>query len=214
MTWLRYNGCGRLSPALCVRAESRGRRPSLVLKRRILKALTPTELAYLAGFFDGEGSINIARGWERSGTRYYQLMAAVTQTSLPVLESYRDAFGGGITTVKLQGLNYAQRWQWQLYSRGMRHFLEALYPFIRLKERQFQLAMDFMREYRIIRGPIFPLGYSKHPPIPKAALDLAEEYRLAIQALHGKAAARGAEPNQPLAARIIGGQNPQIEMQL
>ena len=48
-----------------------------------------TELAWAAGFFDGEGSTANARNG-----KYHRVLISVSQTTLEPLERFRDALGG------------------------------------------------------------------------------------------------------------------------
>lgn len=52
------------------------------------------EIAYLAGFIDGEGCIRLKQS-DRKGERFY-VWVAVTNSYKPVLERYKKLFGGQI----------------------------------------------------------------------------------------------------------------------
>lgn len=100
----------------------------------------PTDLSYLAGFFDGEGSIGIAGG---------SLCARVVNTNYPVLERFVHAFGGNI------GLHFAgdersrPRWVWRAYGDTAAAALTALLPLLHEKAPQAYLGL----QYRIVKSP-------------------------------------------------------------
>lgn len=105
--------------------------------------MEPTDLAYLAGFFDGEGCITT--GIQRQGGRgYYLIRATVTQNSLPVLEAYEAEFGGRI----LDPSPGKSAFVWQITGDQMAHFLQTLLPYLRLKKEQAELALAFPRAER------------------------------------------------------------------
>lgn len=70
--------------------------------------LTQTELAYWAGFFDGEGCIQINKRFckERKSFRYVLIVEASNAVKA-VIEDMRTAFGGSIKTNK----NRKKPWQ-------------------------------------------------------------------------------------------------------
>ena len=54
---------------------------------------------YLAGFFDGEGSIAVNRqGWK--------IVISITNTYLPILKEFQKRFGGQIDLVKSLNKNH------------------------------------------------------------------------------------------------------------
>jgi hypothetical protein len=102
--------------------------------------LTKTALAYIAGIIDGEGSIFITNHTGRS-TR---LFVAVSNTKFELLDYLRNCFGGSIVTSKrASGLNQKQCWQWQAKDRIAERALKSVFPFLRLKKEQAELALKF-----------------------------------------------------------------------
>ena len=57
-------------------------------------------LAYLAGFFDGEGCVYILRGKGKTGLLSYNLEISFTNSNLVPLELARDVFGGTLSLAK------------------------------------------------------------------------------------------------------------------
>ncbi len=96
--------------------------------------LTPTELAYLAGFFDGEGSIGTAGG---------SLCVRITNTYKPTLERYQAAFGGSIDVHNTGDEKTRLSWVWRTYGAKAQAVLEAIEPFLVEKGPQAYLGIHF-----------------------------------------------------------------------
>jgi hypothetical protein len=105
-------------------------------------------LAWVAGFFDGEGSVIVeysksaksARGWRT------RLLATVTQTSTPCLELIQSKLGG---TVKVSDHRTAETRRWAVqyvlaYSNQEAYdFLKAISPYVVVKKEQVDLALKY-----------------------------------------------------------------------
>jgi len=98
------------------------------------------ELIYQAGFFDGEGSIDIShvKPSERSHEQYC-LNVAITQNDrgMDLLKNYRKHYGGSIYK---RGDFY---YQWHIHAGKAEIFLKTIIPYLRLKKEQAQLALEF-----------------------------------------------------------------------
>jgi len=104
-----------------------------------LPSVSMPDAAYLAGHFDGEGCITMAKR-----KRGFKLRCSVTATYHPVLEYYQSLFRGSIHPAG--DFVNKPKWMWVLsgYSATM-FFLDTLLPFLREKRPQAQLALDFIR---------------------------------------------------------------------
>lgn len=107
--------------------------------------LSDVELAYIAGFFDGEGSVTIGRhnGAESS----YSLRISVTNTNREIIDWLVDNLGGSVSNVKLKG-NRQQSYLWYLAAVKASDVLYALLPFLRVKREQAILGLDFQGTQR------------------------------------------------------------------
>lgn len=134
-------------------------------------------LAYLAGFFDGEGTIGVLRIPQKSGGTGFTLRCDVSQTSLPVLEKYRDIFGGRIAEKsRPPNPNWAPAWVWLITGGAAVRFLRAVQPYIILKTPQIPIALKFFEEFH----PLVRLGRRR----PRVATQIAEQARAELMALH------------------------------
>ena len=105
-----------------------------------------TDLAYLAGFFDGEGNIYI-QGL-RPSRHCYNLSVRISQANRWILERYRMAFGGLIREIKPTSLTARGIWQWMIAGRQAMAFLKAIYPYLILKQGEAKIAIEFQSTRR------------------------------------------------------------------
>ncbi len=137
-------------------------------------------IAYAAGLFDGEGCISLSKSHGRNGlTPWYQLHVKVSMTDLSPLELLHDSFGGSVCTMnapsrKLTAKGNLKRviYQWQLKQYEAGAFLEAVLPWLLVKSRQAQLALEYL-------GSITPA--KPHPGIPPEEISLREGFYQALR---------------------------------
>ena len=113
---------------------------------------TNTELAWAAGFFDGEGCIHAhtdTRPGRGRRDTYYQLMVSVGQVHREPLEQLMAWFGGSIRKSReYVGNRWGNKyntifWQWNLSGIKSVEFLEAIAPFSRVKKSQVDIALQW-----------------------------------------------------------------------
>lgn len=99
-------------------------------------------LSYIAGFFDGEGCISLSL----SGLRLI-----ITNTDRSILEDIKFYFNGrGQITSKMRTVkDRATKPCWQLiyWNKQAEKVLIILAPFLRQKEEQARLALQFQKTY-------------------------------------------------------------------
>lgn len=104
-----------------------------------------TELAWAAGFFDGEGttchSSTMRTEQGLSNGPYVQLQVSVTQMDRRVLDRFHAAVGGVGRVYQLRarrgGLSQGAPFRWQTTSRaGGTQVIDALWPFLSDIKRQ------------------------------------------------------------------------------
>jgi intein/homing endonuclease len=94
-------------------------------------------LSYLAGFFDGEGSINIITRKRRINPEY-TLSVAIGQKDGKTLDWIRENFGGNVYLVKRDGSFF-----WIITNQQALKFLLMIYPYLQYKKPQAELAIKF-----------------------------------------------------------------------
>ena len=98
------------------------------------------DVAYLAGIIDGEGCIMVAAGTGR-WHKQHQLRVTVSGTSLDLMLYLHKKFGARLTRVK----RYSEKWKpgfasmW--YSNNAKQIVEMVYPYLRVKKRQAEVAL-------------------------------------------------------------------------
>lgn len=97
-------------------------------------------IAYVAGFLDGEGCIYI------NDSTLYVITA---QCNKEVLDKCKESFGGGvyehISEQKRQKTNWRRSWQWRVWNKGAADLLEACLPYLIVKKEEAELALKFWK---------------------------------------------------------------------
>ncbi len=94
------------------------------------------ELAYVAGLFDGEGSISYVPLDNGHGS--WKL--TITNTSWPMHEWLIERIGGGVTDMKH---NRVPCWQWRLNrQKDVFLLMEAIRPYLVIKRDRVELALE------------------------------------------------------------------------
>lgn len=114
-------------------------------------------LPYLAGFFDGEGSVGIYTNGRKDGRT---LRSQVTQNVSPavtsLLEACRERWGGSLTVMNRDMKRQAYNWQTSGPKAAI--FLREIRPWVILKAEQIDLAVSW-QEGRVV----LPRGVSRAP---------------------------------------------------
>jgi len=100
-------------------------------------------ICWAAGFFDGEGSIGIMKD---SKTRHYYLHLTVAQIDVASLQVLQGLFGGRINLREKRTEKRRAIHTWRLASQGARQVLEELLPFLIVKHRQAELAIELCND--------------------------------------------------------------------
>jgi hypothetical protein len=102
------------------------------------------ELSYAAGFFDGEGSVSIAKRGEYKGRQGYELVAQITNTYRDVLVMLQARFSGRIYT-KNQSHSFGTKPCYWLRWTGpdAADFLREIYPYLVVKKGKAEVGLRF-----------------------------------------------------------------------
>ena len=113
-------------------------------------ALPSHEVAYTAGFFDGEGCVNIARYLKR-GRPYHTLAIIFTNTDFQVLAWLQKRWGGNV--FKPSRLSGRRPYGHLRLSAGpARPLLEAMLPYLIIKKSQVEIALEFIESKSVNQG--------------------------------------------------------------
>ena len=113
--------------------------------------MAKTDLAYMAGLFDGEGCISLAR---HSSGRYYNVACYIVMTNEYILQLFCFRFGGRVSRKYNRPMNpkHQPYWRWSISSRQAYHFLKTIYPYLIIKKPQAEVAFKFIEEHTYHTG--------------------------------------------------------------
>ncbi len=116
---------------------------------------TDEELAYIAGFFDGEGSVTIHENCKpspRGKSPNHTLQVSIGNTDPSILVWIQKEFGGSLTNRPAPNERSKAVTQWTVRARSAFPFLLAIEPFVRMKKPQIQKAIEFQSSKSMV-GP-------------------------------------------------------------
>lgn len=97
--------------------------------------------SYLAGFFDGEGTICVSRKTKHNS---FDLKVCVGQKECRVLKLLRSRFGGKIYLLHSHGEPQIYQWDARRKS-SIAKFLKAMTPLLVIKKEEAIMAMEFLK---------------------------------------------------------------------
>lgn len=129
--------------------------------------MEPLDLAWVAGFFEGEGSIYITK----PSLKHHQgarLTVSVNQVEGELLELFTE-FGGSACTQKPGVVNGRPARRWTVSGPVALRFLDAIEPYLRSERNR--LRVDLARQLQRGKGP----RGRKRPPAQREAEDALYE---------------------------------------
>ncbi len=102
-----------------------------------------TEIAYFAGFFDGEGTLGIYNG---------RHVVCLANTDARPLRRAQELWGGHLYRMKRQKYAVRDIWHWNIYGHAARPFLEAILPHSQLKKEQVEVFLAVLPHVPVGRG--------------------------------------------------------------
>ena len=114
--------------------------------------ISQTELAYLAGFIDGEGTITLNYRRDRDS---FQPLISITNTDKMIIEWLANIFsGGGITeynSTHTHSFKYENRKTLYVYQLGRQSeivkLLESILPYLKVKKKRAELLLIYCKEH-------------------------------------------------------------------
>lgn len=98
------------------------------------------DLSYAAGFFDGEGCVQIYSRNRGRGQIEYINKVSIGNTDFEVLEWFQAKFGGRVGNQRA-GVNKPIKY-WTATNKVAHEFLMAVEPYLKVKRDQAQIVMD------------------------------------------------------------------------
>jgi len=105
-----------------------------------MRTPTTAELAYVAGFFDGEGYVTI--GPQSRDQQHYYMRAGITNTCRRPLELCQEIWGGSVVESRDRGSRLLA-YRWYLHGAKAFKFLSDIEPYLLVKLEQVSIAAKF-----------------------------------------------------------------------
>lgn len=135
-------------------------------------------LAFIAGVFEGEGSISISslggKSWNKRTD--YSLKVRISNTDRNLLDWIVDNYGGKI--YKSTTVNNKIVWAWSVHTQKAENFLNTMMPYLICKKERAKIALEFRRTK--------DNGHRNWYRIPEAISKLREEIYLRLKQLNAK----------------------------
>lgn len=129
------------------------------MQTRAKQNLSEAELAWAAGFVDGEGYIGVIRAKTKRGLYYsYITHVEVAQAKAAPIIRFKEMFGGNVKFVANRKQGY---WYWRTFSRETVPILKQLLPYLFVKKEQALLVIEFAKTDSRLHG----LGHWRNIPL-------------------------------------------------
>lgn len=102
-----------------------------------------TDLAWAAGFFDGEGCVLIRNQKTRTQKLHTCLRIAVVQVNPTPINKFKEFFGGHISYEKAKREGWHAGWRWEQDAKLAGNTLQQLLPYLKVKKDVVELALEF-----------------------------------------------------------------------
>ena len=107
--------------------------------------------SYLAGLFDGEGTVCISTSHNRNNTTIFQMNVKVANTKLELMQWLVKNFGGyySVSNAKSDAKKrYSTQYAWMPKGKNNRiEVLEKMLPYLVIKKQQALIGLDFEKVY-------------------------------------------------------------------
>jgi hypothetical protein len=132
--------------------------------------------AYAAGVIDGEGCIRINKHkpWKRRKNYAYSLWVSVGETEGQMVRFLYGNFGGHVYERKPKKPNHRPFLTWTIHSGKAREFLKCIYPFLRTKKKQAEIAIRFQERQEKEKHTTYRKGILGNAPLTKQQIDFRE----------------------------------------
>ena len=132
------------------------------------KEYKQTDIAYLAGIVDGEGSLYIGNFScnPKTGKPYYQTCMQVTNTDEKLIDWLIHTFGGlkSKRTAKQHPVNSRkQAYVWTATGDRLTHLCNLILPFLICKKRQCEILIEMRKTYKQTYGSKGNQGLKEMP---------------------------------------------------
>ena len=138
--------------------------------------ISSEDIAYIAGLFDGEGSIHFKRGSEKKkkhkGKGYrtsnsLRLSMEITMTDKSVLHYVHEVLGVGTLNKKPRkglrkdGTKYLMQYRWRCTFRDAYYVCRLLWQYAHTKLPKIQQVIDHYGDHKVMNGNVVDLEHYK-----------------------------------------------------
>lgn len=113
-------------------------------KDKVMVWVRKTTLSYTAGIIDGEGYVSITGNPKYSLS--LSLRVSVELTNEALVRWFEDTFGGVVYYRPPEKAVHKPTWTWTIRSKDALKFLKVIYPYLRLKKPQAEVAIKFYEQ--------------------------------------------------------------------
>lgn len=159
------------------------------------------ERAYMAGLLDGEGHIGITLLSQPNGGKRHELSVTVTNTKIDALQQIAADWDGKIAQIRKRREGWSEVADIRWNSESAVRMLEAVLPYLRIKQEQARIAIRF--------GQTIRDRNRRRTPLTEQEWQVREDLRLAIRGLNRRAPGRQEPPQverPPLTCQYCGEQ--------
>lgn len=103
----------------------------------------------MAGIIDGEGCITVCKG-SRYDNRV--ITVGIAMNDKQAIDMFYEAFGGCRVALPRQNPKWHDGWRWAVKQRKAKVAIEAFMPYLRIKNEQARLALEFIDSFTHIGG--------------------------------------------------------------
>ena len=122
-------------------------------------------LAYLAGFFDGEGCVHIQAKPEYKA---FSLMVQISQNNPTVLRLFKKRFKGSLGF-------YGTSYKYSTSAANAEHLLRTLLPYLKTKRKVAQLALTYRKMVSMRYPGVTSRGNTRPAHLTKKMAKLSKE---------------------------------------
>ena len=125
-----------------------------------------SDAAYIAGLFDGEGSIEFTKRKEKKRNGTYdcrRISMEISMTDKSVLIWVHEVLGVGTLTKKPRkglrknGTKYLMQWRWRCTFRDAYYVCRVLWPYAHTKLPKIQQVIDHYSQEKVMEGNVVSL---------------------------------------------------------
>ena len=139
------------------------------------------DATYLAGFFDGEGTVGLRHAHRTrniDGKDSFTLRIRITQTNEDVMNWVKIITGTGTVYKKKTAPGFKDAWEWATSGTMAVQVLREMYPFLKVKRLQAEIAFKFGDTIKPKRGNPLSIEERQYRYSLRKEMDVANRSKL------------------------------------